>query len=75
VVVADLELHTCSAVDEMGDRFATTHYVSIPISPMGRGKFLEENGHPIDCKVKGYSTVVCAKTAEPIGMPFGLWAW
>jgi len=26
------------------------------------------------CKVYGYSTVVCAKTAEPIGMPFGLWA-
>ena len=26
------------------------------------------------CKVQGHSTVVCAKTAEPIGMPFGLWA-
>ena len=26
------------------------------------------------CKVYGHSTVVCAKTAEPIGMPFGLWA-
>ena len=25
------------------------------------------------CKVWGHSTVVCAKTAEPIGMPFGLW--
>jgi len=24
------------------------------------------------CKVQGHSTVVCAKTAEPIGMPFGL---
>ena len=22
----------------------------------------------------GHSTVVCAKTAEPIGMPFGLWS-
>jgi len=36
---------------------------------MGRGKFWGENGRPI---VK--YTVVCAKTAEPIGMPFGLWA-
>ena len=26
------------------------------------------------CKVQGHSTVVCAKTAEPIGMLFGLWA-
>jgi len=28
------------------------------------------------CKVGlyGHSTVVCAKTAEPTGMPFGLWA-
>jgi len=25
-------------------------------------------------KVQGHSTVVCAKTAEPIWMPFGLWA-
>ena len=24
--------------------------------------------------VLSHSTVVCAKTAEPIGMPFGLWA-
>ena len=34
-----------------------------PDLPMGRGKFLGENGHP---------TVVCGKTAELIGMPFGL---
>jgi len=26
------------------------------------------------CKVLGHSTVICAKTAEPIEMPFGLWA-
>jgi len=26
------------------------------------------------CKVYGHSTVVCAKAAEAIGMPFGLWA-
>jgi len=25
------------------------------------------------CKVYGYSTIICAKTAEPIEMPFGLW--
>jgi len=25
------------------------------------------------CKVSGHSTVVCAKTTEPIGKPFGLW--
>jgi len=25
------------------------------------------------CKVWGHSTVICAKTAEPIEMPFGLW--
>ena len=27
------------------------------------------------CEVEGHSTVICAKTAEPIEMPFGLWAW
>ena len=27
----------------------------------------------IICKVWGPSTVICAKTAEPIEMPFGLW--
>jgi len=25
------------------------------------------------CEVEGHSTVICAKTAEPIEMPFGLW--
>ena len=44
-----------------------------PDPPMGRGKFLGENGRPI-VKYRD-TTVVCAKTAEPIGMPFGLWAW
>ena len=39
---------------------------------MGRGKFLGENGRPI---VKYRDTAVLyAKTAESIGMPFGLWA-
>ena len=26
------------------------------------------------CKVQGHSAVICAKTAEPIEMPFGLWS-
>jgi len=26
------------------------------------------------CKVWGHSAVLCAKTSEPIEMPFGLWA-
>jgi len=26
------------------------------------------------CKVSRHSAVTCAKTAEPIEMPFGLWA-
>ena len=43
-------------------------------SPMRRGKFLGENGRPI-VKYRDtlWSSVNCAKTAEPIGMPFGLW--
>ena len=32
-----------------------------------------ENGRPIVKYMD--TTVVCAKTTEPIGMPFGLWAW
>ena len=36
-------------------------YMGVQI-PMGRGKFWGR-----------HSTVVCAKTAEPIGMPFELW--
>jgi len=27
------------------------------------------------CKVWGHCVVNCAKTAETIQMPFGLWAW
>ena len=26
------------------------------------------------CKVQKHFAVICAKTAEPIEMPFGLWA-
>ena len=38
-----------------------------------KGQFLwgERASH---CKVCGYSTVICAKTIQPIEMPFGLWA-
>ena len=39
---------------------------------MGRGNFWGKWAS--HCKVQGYSTVICAKTVEPIGMPFGLWA-
>jgi len=41
--------------------------------PHGKGQTFGENGRPI---VKYRSTLrsICAKTAEPIGMPFGLWA-
>ena len=39
---------------------------------MERGKFWGENVHPI-VKYRD-TTVICAKTAEPIEMPFGLWA-
>jgi len=42
-------------------------------SPHGKGQIFggEWASH---CIVQGHSMVVCAKTAEPIGMPFGLWA-
>jgi len=39
---------------------------------MGSSKFLRENGRHI-VKYRD-SMVVCAKTAEPMGMLFGLWA-
>jgi len=34
---------------------------------------LREKG-AFHCKVQRHSAVICAKTAEPIEMPFGLWA-
>ena len=44
-------------------------------SPMGRDTFERERGVPLSyCKVQEQSAVICAKTAEPIEMPFGLWA-
>jgi len=39
---------------------------------MGRGTF--EEGGVSHCKVYGHSADIYAKTAEPIEMPFGLWA-
>jgi len=36
-----------------------------------KGNFYRRRGD--HCKVKGRSAVSCAKTAEPIEMPFGLW--
>jgi len=40
--------------------------------PMGTGNF--EGKGTFHCKVQGHSVVICAKTAEPIMMLFGLWA-
>ena len=34
----------------------------------------EGRGGASDSKVHGYSAIVCTKMAEPIEMPFGLWA-
>jgi len=39
---------------------------------MGRENF--QGKRASHCKVQGHSAVICAKTAEPIEMPFGLWA-
>ena len=41
-----------------------------PDFPMGRGNFGYRGAH---CKVQGLSAISCAKTAEPIDLPFGLW--
>ena len=40
-------------------------------SPMGRDNF--KGGGAVCCKVQWLSAVSCAKTAEPIEMPFGIW--
>ena len=41
---------------------------------MGMGNFEGGKGHPI-VKLRGDSVVIAAKTAKPIEMAFGLWAW
>jgi len=46
------------------------HYRSAPDPPMERDIF--GKGRPIVKYTD--NTVICAKTAEPIEMPFGLWA-
>jgi len=38
----------------------------------GKGQFRRAKG-ACHCEVYGHSAVICAKTAEPIDMPFGLW--
>jgi len=43
-----------------------------PHFPMGRGNFEGRRG--AHCKVQGQSAVSCAKTVEPIAIPFELWA-
>ena len=43
-----------------------------PHPPMGRGNFEGEGA--VHCTAQGHSVVACAKTAELILMPFGLWA-
>jgi len=42
-----------------------------PDANMGRGNF--EGKWANHCKVQGHSVVICANTAEPIEVPFGLW--
>jgi len=39
--------------------------------PHGRGNFKGKGASR--CKVQRHSAVICAKTAEPIEMPFGSW--
>jgi len=43
-----------------------------PYPRMGRGNF--KGGRCAHCKVWGHSVVIYVNTAEPIEMPFGLWA-
>ena len=39
--------------------------------PMRRGNFEGEGAS--HCEVQGHSAVICARTVEPIEMPFGWW--
>jgi len=36
---------------------------------------LNSLGKAAHCKVLGFYVVTCAKTAEPVEMPFRFWAW
>ena len=42
-------------------------------NPPWKGAILRAEGAS-HCKIYGHSAVISAKTAEPIEMPFGLWA-
>jgi len=55
-------------------RMGPGNYVldGVPDPPIGRRNFEREGAS--HCKVYGHSAVICAKTAEPIEMPFGLCA-
>ena len=44
-----------------------------PDPPMGRANLMGDG--TAHCKVSGHYAVICAKTAEPIEMPFRLWVW
>jgi len=46
--------------------------ITLGPDPMGRGSFEGETGEPLQSI--GASAVICAKTAEPIELPFGIWA-
>jgi len=46
-------------------------YMGVHIPPTGSGNFCGYRG--ARCKVQRLSAVTCAKTAEPIDLPFGLW--
>ena len=43
-----------------------------PHRPVGRGNF---EGEGMPRHVRRHSDVNCAKTDEPLEMPFGLWTW
>jgi len=45
----------------------------VQIPHMGRDNFRGKGAS--HSKVQGDSAVICAKTAKPIEVPFGLWAW
>jgi len=49
------------------------HVLDGSADPPWDGAILGERGIPLQ-NIGTLYTVVCAKTAEPIGMPFGLWA-
>jgi len=59
-------------VEDLGGPGEPRIIVMAPDPPFEGANFVGENGRPI-VKYRD-TTVVCAKTAEQIGMPFGLWS-